>query len=53
VLVLAANILRNTALFFPEAGLVEWPAWSHEAVGLAAFACGIVPIIFFTHRKLP
>jgi len=52
-LVLAANILRNTALFFPEAGLVEWPAWSHEAVGLAAFACGIVPIIAFTHRKLP
>lgn len=53
VLVLAANILRNTALFFPEAGLVDWPAWSHEAVGLAAFACGIVPIIVFTLRKFP
>jgi exosortase/archaeosortase family protein len=51
VLVLAANILRNTVLFFPEAGLVEWPAWSHEAVGLAAFTFAIVPIIVLAHRR--
>lgn len=50
-LVLAANILRNTALFFPEAGLVRWPAWSHEAVGLAAFAGAIVPLVLFTFRR--
>lgn len=45
VLVLAANVVRNTVLFFPEAGLVHWPAWSHAAIGLAAFAVAIVPII--------
>ena len=50
LLVLAANIARNTALFFPEAGLVQWPAWSHEAIGLAALALAIVPIILITSR---
>jgi exosortase/archaeosortase family protein len=50
LLVLAANIARNTALFFPEAGLAQWPAWSHEAIGLAALALAIVPIVLFTSR---
>jgi exosortase/archaeosortase family protein len=51
LLVLAANVARNTALFFPEAGLVHWPAWSHEAVGLGALALAIVPIVFITARQ--
>jgi exosortase/archaeosortase family protein len=51
LVVLGANILRNTALFFPEAGLVHWPAWSHEAIGLAAFATAVVPIVFITSRR--
>jgi exosortase/archaeosortase family protein len=52
MLVLAANVLRNTALFFPEAGLVSWPAWSHDAAGLAAFVCALVPLaIFITWRR--
>jgi exosortase/archaeosortase family protein len=46
-LVLLANIARNTVLFYPEAGLVDWPAWSHEAVGMAAFVAAIVPLILF------
>jgi exosortase len=50
-LVLVANVLRNTVLFFPEAGLVTWPAWSHEAVGLLAFACAIVPLALFILRR--
>jgi exosortase/archaeosortase family protein len=50
LLVLAANIARNGALFFPGAGLVHWPAWSHEAIGLAAFALAIVPLVVFIHR---
>ena len=49
--VLAANVVRNTALFFPEAGLVHWPAWSHEAIGLGALALAIVPIVFTTARQ--
>lgn len=44
LLVLIANIVRNTLLFFPEAGLVDWPAAAHEAIGLAAFAGAIVPL---------
>ena len=50
LLVLAANVARNAALFFPEAGLVQWPAWSHEAVGLAALALAVVPIALITSR---
>jgi exosortase/archaeosortase family protein len=50
-LVLAANIARNALLFFPEAGLVDWPTWSHEAIGLSAFGAAVVPITLFTARK--
>ena len=50
LLVLAANVARNTALFFPEAGLADWPAWSHEAIGLAALALAIVPIVLISSR---
>jgi exosortase/archaeosortase family protein len=50
-LVLLANVARNTVLFFPEAGLVDWPAWSHEAVGMAAFVAAIVPLILFTTTR--
>jgi len=51
VLVLAANILRNTVLFFPESGRVQWPAWSHDVVGLAALAAVIVPLVRFASRR--
>jgi len=44
-LVLAANIFRNAILFFPEAGLVHWPAWTHEAVGLAAFVAAMAALV--------
>jgi len=47
LLVLVANIVRNTILFFPESGLARWPAWSHEAVGLATFVAAIVPLAVF------
>jgi exosortase/archaeosortase family protein len=48
LLVLIANIGRNTLLFFPEAGLVDWPAAAHEAIGLVAFASALVPLTLFT-----
>ena len=44
-LVFAANVLRNVVLFFPESGHVHWPAWSHDAVGLGAFALAMLPAI--------
>ena len=51
VLVFVANVLRNTLLFFPEAGLVHWPEWMHRIVGLAAFALAILPLVLFTHAS--
>lgn len=31
---LTANIIRATILFFPEAGLLSLPAWTHEGIGI-------------------
>ena len=50
-LVFVANVLRNVVLFFPESGLVAWPAWSHDAVGVLAFALAIAPSIAFAQSR--
>jgi exosortase/archaeosortase family protein len=50
-LVFLANLLRNVVLFFPESGLVAWPAWSHDAVGVLAFALAIAPSIAFAQSR--
>ena len=44
VAVLFGNIVRNTLLVIKEAGLVQWPEWTHAAIGVAAFAlvCALV-----------
>lgn len=36
--VMLGNVLRCAALFYPEAGIVAVPSWSHDAVGLTMFA---------------
>ena len=51
LLVLVANIVRNTGLFFVEAHLVHWPPIAHDLVGLAAFVAAIVPIAALTAWK--
>lgn len=51
MLVLVANVARNTALFFPEAQIVHWPAASHDAIGLLAFAAAVVPIVILSSWK--
>lgn len=51
LLVFAANVVRSTVLFFPEAGLVEWPAASHEAVGMAALMAALVPLAALVLRR--
>lgn len=53
LMVLFANIARNTLLFFPEASLVDWPAAAHDAIGLAAFAGAIVPLALFAAWSKP
>ncbi len=37
VLVILLNAVRSTLLFFPESGLVVWPEWTHEGIGLGLF----------------
>jgi len=48
LVVLLANVVRNALLFLPEARVVGWPAAAHDALGLAAFAAAIVPIVLIT-----
>jgi exosortase/archaeosortase family protein len=48
--VFAANVARNVALFFPEALELHWPAWTHAAIGLIAFAFALLPIVLFAQR---
>ncbi|MCU0950435.1 MAG: archaeosortase/exosortase family protein, partial [Burkholderiaceae bacterium] len=52
VLVFSANVLRNVALFFPEAGLIALPAAAHDAIGLAAFALALGPVVWLTQWRL-
>jgi exosortase/archaeosortase family protein len=52
LVVFAANVLRNVLLFFPEAGLLPSPAWLHAAIGLAAFAAALAPILAFASWRL-
>jgi exosortase/archaeosortase family protein len=38
LLVIAANVLRASSLFYVEAGMLpQAPAWWHEGIGIAAF----------------
>lgn len=45
MIVILANVLRNTLLFYKEAGIVPLPHWTHEAIGLLIFGL-IVPLIY-------
>ena len=45
VVIMGANVFRAVALFYIEAGVLNFPAWSHEYAGVIAFvleAAGIV-----------
>lgn len=44
--VLIGNILRNTLLVVKEAGLVQWPNWTHDAIGVAAFTLVAVFVLW-------
>ena len=43
-IVVLANVLRNTLLFYKEAGIVRLPHWTHEAIGLFVFSLIVVLI---------
>jgi exosortase/archaeosortase family protein len=44
VAALIGNIVRNTVLVAVEGGLLSWPAWSHEAVGLVVLALTCIAV---------
>lgn len=44
LLVLAGNVLRNAALFVKETSPLAWPAWTHDAIGVALFALVLGPV---------
>lgn len=51
LVIFTGNMLRVTALFFLEAGIVRGPTWAHESLGLFFF--GIVALsIIALNRKL-
>ena len=48
------NVLRATSLFFVEAGLLgEFPAWAHEAVGVAAFLMAAAGLLWLLRTLEP
>lgn len=49
ILVIIANVVRNTLLFYKESGLVQLPHWTHEAIGLVIFALFVPSVYFVCH----
>ncbi|WP_426339486.1 archaeosortase/exosortase family protein [Pseudoduganella sp. S-14] len=50
VVVVAANALRASALFYVETGIVHLPQAAHGAIGIVSFAGAGAAILFVTHR---
>ena len=53
VLVIAANVLRATLLFFKEAQIVALPDWTHTGTGVVLFAAALFTIVRLTRGPLP
>ena len=49
-IIIFGNILRSTALFYTESGLVKLPDWGHNAIGMVSFAITAVLIIMFIQK---
>ena len=55
IVIMGANVFRAVALFYIEAGVLDFPAWSHEYAGVIAFvleAAGIGFTVFYLQRGL-
>ncbi len=46
IAIISGNILRASALFYMEGGLIDSPEWMHPAVGVIAFAFTTLAIVF-------
>jgi exosortase len=47
VAIFLGNVLRSTALFFTESGIVSNPSWAHQGIGLAVFVMIAIAIVMF------
>ena len=45
LIVLLGNIVRNTVLVMKEAGIIHWPDWTHEAVGVLTFSIVCIVVL--------
>jgi exosortase/archaeosortase family protein len=52
-IIIAANILRATALFYIESGLIPMPAWAHDGVGMVTFIAAAIAILRLADRLAP
>ena len=52
-LVVGANMVRATALFFKEARIVALPDWTHTGVGVVLFAGAILILVRLTTGRTP
>jgi len=50
---IGANILRATLLFFRESGLVPLPSWTHTALGLLVFGGAALALLELSRRLIP
>jgi exosortase/archaeosortase family protein len=50
IAILAGNILRASALFYLESGMIKAPEWMHSAVGVVAFAATSLTIVFIVMK---
>ncbi len=48
--IMMGNIMRASALFYIEGGLIKSPAWMHSAVGVVAFVLTSLAIVFIVRR---
>lgn len=48
--IMFGNILRASALFYIESGLIDSPEWMHSAVGVIAFAFTSLAIVFIVKK---
>jgi exosortase len=53
VLVIMANVVRATALFFKETQIVPLPDWTHTGTGVVLFAAAILVIVRLTRGSSP
>jgi exosortase/archaeosortase family protein len=44
------NVLRSTALFYTESGLLHTPQWAHQGIGVLVFAMIAAAIVLFNRR---